>query len=193
MRVLGLARIAEDDGACRCGESGGDAAGVFGILGGIAAGHAEIALQTPAEERIHAGADGPGEIGCAEEVNGVEAGAGGFERAHDLDGSFTGFGSEEGSVGDLFEVVEDFGKAGTGAFEVEGGELVEHALPLAAGLELDAGVGRGRGPCCGLEEFPDEVGAVGKGPRFAVGEKLRGDALETVDLPQEAACGFDSR
>ena len=44
-------------------------------------------------------------------------------------------------------------KGTRGAVEVEGGEFVEGALPLAAGLELDAVESRRDGPAGGFEEI----------------------------------------
>ena len=79
---------------------------------------------------------------------------------------------------------------GACAFEVERGELVERAFPLAAGLEFDAIVGPCAGPCGGVEELADVVGPVGEGLLFVIGFVVGDEpgcgALQAVELPEEA-------
>ena len=161
----GFAGVAEDD----CGGGGGyalgDALRVGCVVGGVGAGHLEVALEGPWEDRVGGGCGGPGQVVGAEEPDGVEGGAGGFEWAHDLDGGMAGFGGEEGGLGDAFEGGEGFGEGGLGGggVEVERGEFVEGGVPFAASLEFDGVKMGGGGPAGGFEELVEEGGPAGVG------------------------------
>ncbi len=146
----------------------GDALGVGGVVGGVGAGHLEVALEGPGEEWVGTGGGGPGEVVGAEEPEGVEGGAGGLEWAHDLDGGVAGLGREEGGLGDALEGGECFGEGGLGGLgvEVERGEFVEGGFPFAEGLEFGAVEMGGRGPAGGFEELVEEGGPVGVGVWF---------------------------
>ena len=101
--VGGVPRVAEEHGGSAGGDALGDAAGVSGVACGVGAGHGEFALQQPRQQRIRAGCGRPGEVVGAEEPEGVEAGAGGLERPHDLDRRVAGLGGKEGFGGDALE------------------------------------------------------------------------------------------
>ncbi len=162
--LSGLPRVAEQHGGSAGGYALGNAAGVGGIACGVYAGHGELALHEPGEKRIGVGRKRPSEIAGAEKPKGVETGTGGLEGTHNLNWCVARLGREEGFGCDAFErcdcVLERDARAIGGGIEVEGGELVEGALPLAASLEFDAVEVTWQGPASGFEQVVDSSGPV---------------------------------
>ena len=150
---------------------------------GIGSGHGQFALQQPGQQGIGRGVGGPCEVVGAEEPDCVEAGAGGLQRPHDLDGRVARLGREERLRGDALERGKSGGEADARAVgarvEVQGRQLVQRALPLAPGLELDAAVAAASGPACGFEQIMEGCGPFGVGlycavdPRKSVRRALR--------------------
>ena len=189
LRALrGLARVAEDDRRGAGGDALGDAARVLTIGCRVGAGHAERALQWPAEQGIDRGAGRPVEVAGAQEPHRVELRAAGLERTHDLHRRLTRLGCEQGVVEQRAEGVEGLREGGADALEVEGGELVERALPLAASLEGDAVLAaRDRSPVGGLQHLAHGVRPIGIGALWLAGEDGCSGAAQRPQLAQQAA------
>ena len=144
-----------------------------GVEDRVGSGHGKLALEEPREQGIGRERCGPGDVVGTEEPDGVEGGAGGFERAHDLDRRVAGFGGKEGFGGDAFERGERIGEGDRRAVEVERGERVKSGVPLAASLEFGAVEVRQRRPAGGFEKFVNGCGPVGV--RALAGEFAAGD------------------
>ena len=128
----------------------------------------------------------------AHKPNGVELLAGGFERAHDLDGRVVGLGSEDGFPGVAFEQTEEVAVGMASAVEIKQGNFVEEALPALEGLVLHGISGARAWPSDAIEHERGEIGP-GRGLAETIVDSVGFHSAQKIaEMEVKRAQGWDS-